>query len=134
MPVASRAVQMIHKVDPKVELQRAVQPLVDSMEVLGAQVLIAVYVRPEKTAGGILLTEETRGEDNLQGKIGLVLKLGSIAFDEDADHKFPVKPQVGDWVMFRIGDTFEFVLGKHKFRLADDVAIRAIVARPDIVL
>lgn len=132
--MAVQAMQMSHVTDPKLEIQKAVKPLVDNMEVMGPQVLIAVYVRPEKTAGGILLTDNTRNEDNYQGKIGLVLKVGPIAFQEDDGHKFPVAPKVGDWVMYRVGDTFEFTLGKWRFRLAEDVMIKAIVQKPDIIL
>lgn len=129
-----QAVAMKHVVNPKLEIQKAVAPLVEKMTVLGPQVLIAVYIQPERTAGGIILTDQTREENNYQGKIGLVLKVGPVAFHEDDDHKFPIVPKVGDWVMFRVGDTFEFIIGKRKFRLAEDVSIKAILTDPDIVL
>ena len=61
------------------EKQAILEKLGDLSQVQIAQneVLVAIYIRPEKSAGGILLTDRTRKEDNYQGKVGLVVKIGS---------------------------------------------------------
>ena len=48
----------------------------EGVEVFGNQVLVAIYQRPNKTASGIYLSDGVRAEDQYQGKVGLVLKLG----------------------------------------------------------
>lgn len=129
-----RAMEMVHDVDPKEAIFREVAHFTDKIKVLGPDILVAVYVRPEKTKSGLLLPDKSRDEDKYQGKIGLVVKMGPIAFKEDVDHKFPVVPQIGDWVVFRVGDTFEMIVGERHFRFVQDVNVRAIVERPDITL
>ena len=130
----AQAIAMLHKVDPRLELQRSVDSLVNLIIPLGAGVLVAIYIPPEKTVGGIILTDNTRGEGNYQGKVGLVLRLGPIAFQEDTTHRFgDAVPRVGDWVVFSVGETFSFELGKQRCRIVEDVSVRAIIDQPDIV-
>src|SRR6185437_9261531 len=91
--------------DPREEIREELKDVLHKVEPLGAQVLVAVFERPEKTAGGLILTEKTRKEDGYQGKVGLVLKAGPIAFDEDDQHRFGDRiPQEDDWVLFSVGD------------------------------
>lgn len=70
------------------------------------RVLVATYVEPERTAGGIILTDKRLDESRFQGKVGLVLKIGPMAFvfpDE-----IPTEaPNVGDWVFYRASDATE---------------------------
>jgi co-chaperonin GroES (HSP10) len=130
----AQAIAMLHKVDPRLELQRSVDGLVNLITPLGAGVLVAIYIPPEKTIGGIILTDNTRGEGNYQGKVGLVLRLGPIAFQEDTTHRFgDAVPKAGDWVVFSVGETFSFELGKQRCRIVEDVSVRAIIDQPDIV-
>lgn len=129
------AIMMLHEIDPKLEINNEVKGLIDDVEPLGAECIIGIYVRPTKTKGGILLADNTKGEDLYQGKIGLVLKKGPLAFQSDDTHHWGDKvPQVGDWVLFRIGDTFPFILGARSCRFVEDVNVKAIVHRPDIIL
>lgn len=128
------AMLMKHDVDPKDEIYEAVGVAASQVEVMGAQVLVAIYIRPKKTAGGIWTPDSAQDEDIYQGKVGLILKMGPMAFEEDETHKFPVKPKVGDWVVFRIGDTFSFNLNKRYCRLAEDIYVRAIIQSPDVVM
>jgi co-chaperonin GroES (HSP10) len=94
-----------------------------------------VYERPDRTKGGVLLADRTREEDLYQGKVGLVVKLGNLAFVEDESHVWGErKPKEGDWVCYRVGDTFPFIVGKRTCRFVQDVNVRAILHRPDIVL
>jgi co-chaperonin GroES (HSP10) len=131
MPVA---LQMAHSVDPKDALMADLGAVVDDIEPLGAQILVAIYQMPEKTASGIYVPEKSRKENDFQGKVGLVLKAGPTAFMEDDTHVFGERvPEVGDWVMFNVGDTMGFELGKNRCRFIEDVNVKAIVTRPDII-
>jgi len=131
------AVAMVHATDPKSDIFLSLGDHLDQVTPLGADVLLAVYIRPEQTKGGILLpaNQGMRKEDNYQGKVGLVLKLGPLAFRSDATHDFgEVVPRVGDWVAINVGDTWAFQLGDQRCRVAQDVDIKLILSAPDIVL
>jgi hypothetical protein len=132
---------MEHANDPRAAIVAQAEPHLHEVEVFGVDVLIAIYQRPEKTAGGIYTTDKTRGEDLYQGKVGLVLKIGPAVTPENDNlvewfggrHKLP---QVGDWVLIRVGDTytFDFVLpgGKLPCRAVEAKLIRGRVAHPDL--
>jgi co-chaperonin GroES (HSP10) len=130
----AQAIAMLHKADPRSELQDKVDKLVGLIQPLGTGVMVAVYKRPARTAGGIILTDKTKDEDDYQGKVGLVLKLGPIAFEDDATHRFgDAVPKPGDWIVYNVGETFSFELGSQRCRIIEDVSVRAIIDQPDIV-
>lgn len=130
----SFAIQMVHARDPKEEILEEIGDNLKDIVLMGSRVLVAVYTRPEKTAGGIIVTQQTQAEDKAQGKVGLVVKVGPLAFTDDGEHKFPEpNPQVGDWVMFRVGDTHPFELGKRRCRTIHDVDVQMIIPQPDMV-
>jgi co-chaperonin GroES (HSP10) len=133
--LVKQALEVVHERDPREEIMEAVGAYLDDIEPLAAGVMVVVYERPEKTKGGILLADRTKEEDLYQGKVGLVVKMGNLAFVEDESHVWgSAKPKLGDWVVYRVGDTFPFIIGKRTCRLVQDVNIRAILNRPDIVL
>ena len=57
-------------------------------EVLHSKVLVAGYVRPAKTRGGIFMPDKVIEEDRFQGNIGMVVKLGPGAFKDDTIAQF----------------------------------------------
>jgi co-chaperonin GroES (HSP10) len=131
------AVAMLHTVDPKQEIMEALGPYLADVQPLGTEVLLAVYIRPERTRGGLLLTENQgmRKEDLHQGKVCLVLAMGELAFSEDATHRWGgITPKVGDWVAINVGDTWAFELGNRRCRVVEDVDVRLILKQPDIVM
>lgn len=133
--LVKQALEVVHERDPRDEIMEAVGPYLGDIEPLGASVMVVVYERPDRTKGGILLADRTREEDLYQGKVGLVVKLGNLAFVEDEDHVWGGRtPKAGDWVCYRVGDTFPFIVGKRTCRFVQDVSVRAILHRPDIVL
>ena len=131
------AVQMKHTVDPKKEIWDDVKPYLDDVEPIGTEVLLAVYLRPERTAGGIIVDLGDKGmkaEDRYQGKVGLVLKMGPVAFTEDDRHHWGGRiPQVGDWLAVSVGDTWSCELGNRRCRIVEDIHCKLILQRPDIV-
>jgi co-chaperonin GroES (HSP10) len=69
---------MEHEIDPKEKLLTDLGDL-SGIEIFNNQVLVAVYIRPNKTKSGIILTDETVNEDRYQGKVGLLVGMGPAA-------------------------------------------------------
>lgn len=137
------------------KLMADLKPVVDGIKLLRNRVLVATYIRPEKTSGGIIRPDQAREEDKWQGKAGLILAIGPIAFDfeeiadeahaacrNDPDRDYEAHhadacaahhiPQVGDWVFFRGSDTWDSGLqvapgvGAHCRFIYDDAIIGKI--------
>lgn len=127
------AALMVHEKDPKAELLSAVGDL-SQIEIMHNQILVAVYIRPEKTKSGIYLTSNTRDEDRYQGKAGLVLKKGPLAFvDDDANKFHGQNVEVGDWVFYRVSDGFQVMINGRLCRLLEEVHIKGKIPSPDVV-
>ena len=127
------AALMSHAEDPAKEIRNRIGDI-SKIEVLHNQILVGVYVRPEKTKGGILLTSQTRDEDRYQGKAGLVLKKGPLAFVDEHNNKFHGQNvDVGDWVFYRVSDGFPLVLNGTLCRLLEEVHVKGKIPSPDVV-
>jgi hypothetical protein len=124
-------VAMLHKVDPRTELIEKFGNALDGFEILNNEVLIATYMRPETTKGGIILTPKVLGEDVFQGKVGIVVKIGPSC-------DFPLVPiALHDWVMIKTSDglALEILAGDEKIpcRLAMDKYVRVKLSHPSLV-
>jgi len=133
------AMLMVHPTDPAKALRDAIGDVSD-IEVFNTQVLCAIYVRPEKSAGGIFLPDATRDEDKIQGKVGLVLKKGPTAFNDPEGKWFQgVEVAENDWVYFRPSDGWSITVKNFKTggaficRILEDTLIRGKVSHPDRV-
>jgi co-chaperonin GroES (HSP10) len=124
---------MKHDTDPKLELVKAVGDL-KNIEIFNNQILVAIYIRPQATKGGILLADQTRREDSIQGKVGLILKKGASAFvDATANWFTGIDIRVNDWIFFRASDGWSLTIGGHPCRILDDVNVKGRVQHPDFV-
>ena len=124
---------MTHASDPADELRAKIGNL-SQVEILHNQILVGVYVRPEKTKSGIYLSDTTRNEDRYQGKAGLVLKKGPLAFvDDDANKFHGQNVEVGDWVFYRVSDGFPVVINGTLCRLLEEVHVKGKIPSPDVV-
>ena len=126
--------------DPKGALFDAVKDTLPGYEPLHNFILVATYIQPEKTKGGVFLPDRSLDEDRFQGKVGLVLAIGPMAFVDDAVNKFGGKYVcVGDWVRFRPSDTAEIFLSDGTggsgipCREVADNNIRARLSNPDLI-
>lgn len=128
------SMKMAHDRDPAEVIREKVGDL-SAYEPFHNLVLIGIYERPEKTKGGIIVTETAKKEDIYQGVIGLVLKVGPGAFKDDEHNKFhglSVAP--GDWVIYRASDAAQTISLNGKIcRVLEDAQIKGRVAHPDIV-
>ena len=134
------ATLMVHDEDPKLEILNKAGDLKD-VEVFGSDVLVALYIRPQKTKSGIILSDSTRDEDRWQGKAGLILKLGPTAYCDEDGNKFRDINE-GDWVVFRPSDGWPVTLNSaNSFaskdaipcRVVTDINIRLRVSSPDAI-
>lgn len=131
---ASYLHEMSHEQDPKQVLLDKIGNL-DCLRLSGAQILVATYVRPERKKSGIILTSNVREEDKFQGKCGLVLKRGPLAFKATEKLDFGgYESKVGDWVWYRPMDGYALSVNGVHCRVLDDVEIKGDIDHPDVVV
>jgi len=132
--------------DPKQDILNRIGSL-DHVQIAQNEVLLAIYQRPEKTAGGIILTQNSLKEDLYQGKVGLVIKIGASCQFERKDPKtgitYGIPVSLYDWVLVRPSDTWALDVNgdpntfkREDFvpcRLVYDDQIRGKVAHPQVI-
>ena len=96
----------------------------------GFKLLIALPEMEEKTDGGIILPEQVRLNETIATMVGFVLKMGPMAYQDNA--KFPTGPwcNVGDWVVFRAYSGTRLKIHGKEFRLINDDTVEAVVEDP----
>jgi co-chaperonin GroES (HSP10) len=137
--IPARAIDILStSADPRQAILDLIAPALPKIDVLYNRVMVATYIRPEKTKGGIIRPDSNKGEDQWQGKVGLVVKVGTHAFDDDEENAFKgVKAKIGDWVVYKVGDAWEVMVnGKEQMtcRFVRDTAIIAKVTDPEVIL
>lgn len=116
--------------DFKTEVLKKVGDL-DGVDIMFNMVLVATYVKPNISKGGIILTDTAVEEDVWQGKVGLVLKLGPNAFESDDEFDFKgQRADIGEWVVYKVGDAWQLQVGDWPCRLVRDNSIRMKVKDP----
>lgn len=129
MPV----IKMKHEEDPAEKILKQLGDI-SKYEVFNDRVLVAVYERPNVTAGGIHLTDTQRKEDQFQGKAALIVKMGPLVNDL-AVGRGPLK--VGDWVAVNPSDGWSMNIGvqsnKALLRLLNEKSIHMRIPSPDSV-
>ena len=124
--------------DPKQALFDSLGSVVDHIDVAHNRVVVATYVQPERTHGGVFLPDKALLEDRFQGKTGLVIKKGPLAFVDDGVVKFGgFNVEVGDWVIYQPANGVEIFLGDHSggtpCRWVEDTNILGKTNDPSIV-
>lgn len=136
--------RVVHTTDPRQEILDDVRPILKDWHIPPTSVLLVMYERGKTkggdvmTKGGIIVPEVQHGslkEDKWQGKVGLVVKVGAVAFtNTDTYDWHDFAPKEGDWVVVNVGDTFSFDLpGDRRARLVDEQNVRLVVPSPDLV-
>jgi len=125
--------RMEHATDPAEAIRKEMGDISD-IEIFHNQVLVAIYIRPEKTKSGLYLSAQTRDEDKYQGKVGLIIKKGADAFVDESGKWFKgVNLDVGDWIYFRPSDGWAITVHGQLCRILDDTDIRGRIPTPDTV-
>lgn len=125
--------EMDHVIDPKKELLDRLGDM-SSVELFNNQVLCAVYIRPQKTKSGIYLSEKTVDEDRFQGKVGLLVAKGHVAFEDESGQWFNHATfKLHDWLVFRPSDGWSVTVNGVLCRVMSDTQVKARIASPDQV-
>lgn len=128
------------QIDSKEEVEKLLKAVGDisDIRVFGTKVLVALYM-PEKV-GSLVATANTQRENRYQGKVGLVLKKGHLAFVSDDSNNFgPDTVEVGDWVYFdyAVGSELEIhregTFEKVVCKVMRDTEINGVAPRPDAI-
>lgn len=107
---------------------------ISDIEVYFNQILVATYIRSEKTKGGIIRPGVNVTEDAFQGKVGLVLKKGPMAFEDDDNISFKgLNVNVDDYVVYRVGDGWDITVNGMPCRMLIDRNIKLRVKSPEII-
>ena len=105
-----------------------------SVEVFSDLVLVGTYIEDEKTSGGIIKPKETVQESEFQGKVGLVMKAGPLAYgdwEDDTERGMNAKPHT--WVVFAIKDTWPLQVNKTACRVVPYEKLRMRVDDPAMI-
>jgi co-chaperonin GroES (HSP10) len=107
---------------------------IPGFELMANRVLLGLYVRPEKTKGGLYLSDTTRAEEKYQGKAAVVLMIGPTAFVSDSHFNFlGQKVEVGDWVSIWTTDGKAISINNADCRVIRDQDIAMKIPAPDQV-
>ena len=124
---------MKHEVDPAKAILDEIGDI-SNVEVFNNQLLVAVYIRPEKTKSGLLLPGQTRDEDKFQSKVGLVIKKGPSAFQDTSGEWFQdIDIDINEWIIMRSSDGWSITVNGVLCRMIDDMNVRGRVDHPDRV-
>jgi co-chaperonin GroES (HSP10) len=100
----------------------------------GYRMLILPYAGPEKTKGGIFLSENTQETIQLTTVVGFVLKQGNLCYRDK--EKFPLGKWCAekDWVIFGRYAGSRFKITGGEVRILNDDEIIATVSNPADIL
>lgn len=101
--------------------------------VLGGKLIVATFVTPQKSKGGIIYIDKRKDASRYEGKVGLVICIGPAAFmfDQDTTYKYiGPRPAPGDWVWYRASDAPERWIKEVSCRSIHYGAIEGITDNP----
>jgi co-chaperonin GroES (HSP10) len=135
MPVLSapKIEQLARATDPKKALIEAVGDL-SKVKVQKDLVLVGTYIRNEMTAGGIIRPLDNVKEDEHQGKVGLVLKTGPIAYADWEDEQTAGQDaELHTWVIYQGIHSWQIQLNGVPCRMVPYDKIRMTIPDPNMV-
>jgi co-chaperonin GroES (HSP10) len=121
---------MEHEVDPREKLLKDLGDL-SQVEIFNNQLLVAVYLRPEKTKSGFYLPDQNREEDKFQSKVGLLVKMGPSAFEASGAWFKDLEINLHDWLIVRPSDSWSLTVNGVLCRIVEDSLVKGRVPHPD---
>nr|ASN63554.1 co-chaperonin GroES [uncultured virus] len=109
--------------------------LIDRMpDPTGWRILVLPYKGKGKTAGGIWLPDQALAQNEVSTQVGYVLKVGPLAYEDQA--KFPEGAwcKEGDWVVFARYAGSRFKIEGGEVRVLNDDEILATILDPEDIL
>ena len=123
--------RMEHTIDPREKLLADLGDLTN-IEIFNNKLLLAVYLRPEKTKSGFILPGSNLDEDKYQSKVGLLVKMGAAAFEDDSDVWFKgIEIKLHDWLIARPSNGWSMTVNGVLCRVIEDSLIEGRVQHPD---
>ena len=123
--------EMNHDLDPKGELLKSLGDL-SKIELFNNTILLAVYIRPQRTKSGLYLTDKTTDEDRSQSKVGLLVASGPMAFNDQEGNWFAdAKISTHDWLVYRPSDGWNVTINGVLCRMMVDTQVRMRISQPD---
>jgi co-chaperonin GroES (HSP10) len=97
---------------------------------VGYRILVRPHVPSSKTEGGVYLSDKTQETMEVTTVVGLVIKMGSLCY-QDTD-KFPSGPwcKEGDFILARPNSGTRVKIHGKEFRLINDDSVEAVVQDP----
>jgi hypothetical protein len=135
MALPRRSVELISQAkDPKKTMMDLVGDI-SGVQLLWNLCLVAVYIRPERRAGsGIIRPFDNVIEDLWQGKVGLMLKHGPTAYQDDDYNKFKGQTvPVGSWCAMKINEAWQCEINGVGCRVLEDSHVKMIISDPNMV-
>jgi hypothetical protein len=124
---------MEHEVDPANKIIEEIGDL-SQIELFNNQLLVGVYIRPQKTKSGLYLSDKTTEEDRFQSKVGLLLKQGPRSFEPNDEGWFDGETfNLRDWLVFRPSDGWSITVNGVLCRILIDTQVKMRVPNPDCV-
>ncbi len=124
---ASRTVDLSQTTDIKKSLIEWVGDI-SALRVAGTNLLVGKYIHPEKTAGGVIRAPVTIKEDEYQGNVGLVLKVGE-GFDDEMG-----EGPLHQWVLYGYNDGLNIIYNGIACKIMPLERVRAFDVDPTKVL
>jgi co-chaperonin GroES (HSP10) len=123
----ARAKQQKEKKEEKIETSKLPEPT-------GWRLLILPHKGKGKTKGGVILSDKTVEETQIATNVGLVLKVGPDAYNDES--RFPHGPwcKKNDWVIFARYAGSRLNIEGGELRLLNDDEILGVVADPESIL
>src|SRR5262245_18678344 len=124
--------------DPRAFLLAKCNDFMGNIELFHNRVMLATYYLPafQELPGGIRFhrADVTLDEATWQGKVGLVIAKGKLAFMDDERVKFyGQNVDIGDWVYFDRHDGRQLTINRVHCRSIRDVEIVGKVRDPNLV-
>ena len=125
--------------DAAKKIWASLKDVLDKVHIMRNQILVVKF-SPDKV-GSLYRSDKGREEDRWQGKVGLVVKKGKIAFvDDDATKFHDENVEIGQWVWYRSSDGFDVDLtpsgwsgDKIPCRVLEEAHIKGTLSEPDLI-
>lgn len=120
----------------KTDIMEQFGGMLDDVDVFKALVLVATFQRDKLGKGSKLLAATTtKKEDVYQGRVGLVVKIGPLAFVDNKDVQFAGKRvDPGDFCFYTPADGKRISVNGVECRLMEDIHIDGRVTDPYVLL
>lgn len=110
---------------------------ISALEVFYNQIL--VVTRPRARVGTLggqkwFQADDNIQEDAYQSKVGLVVKMGPTAFEDDSQTTYDgQRVDVGDWIVYTVKDGAQLIINDVHCRLLGPQHVRMRLKNPDMV-